>query len=82
MITRADFEVIASWVKPGARVLDLGCGDGALLAYLRDTRNVQGYGNENDETNDGSVVVVVATCISSSSSVFFSFLFFSLRFPI
>ena len=51
MITRADFAAIASWVEPGARVLDLGCGDGSLLAYLRDTRHVQGYGIENDEAN-------------------------------
>lgn len=62
MITRADFEVIASWVKPGARVLDLGCGDGALLAYLRDTRNVQGYGIENDEAN-------VIACIENGVNV-------------
>jgi cyclopropane fatty-acyl-phospholipid synthase-like methyltransferase len=31
---RADFRAIAHWVKPAARVLDLGCGDGTLLRYL------------------------------------------------
>ena len=49
MITRADFAVIASWIPEGARVLDLGCGDGSLLAYLGETRGVSGYGIENDE---------------------------------
>ena len=33
-IQRADFAAIANWIKPAARVLDLGCGDGTLLAYL------------------------------------------------
>jgi methionine biosynthesis protein MetW len=33
-------------VEPGARVLDVGCGDGALLAHLRDTRDVDGRGIE------------------------------------
>lgn len=47
---RPDFAMIASWVKPGTRVLDLGCGDGSLLRYLRNTRNVRGYGIEIDDT--------------------------------
>jgi methionine biosynthesis protein MetW len=34
------------WVDPGARVLDLGCGDGSLLAYLRGARGATGYGIE------------------------------------
>ncbi|MCX9157580.1 methionine biosynthesis protein MetW [Niveibacterium sp. 24ML] len=45
---RFDFEVIARWVSPGETVLDLGCGDGSLLAFLRDTRGVKGYGVEAD----------------------------------
>jgi methionine biosynthesis protein MetW len=48
MITRADFEAIAAWIPEGARVLDLGCGDGSLLAYLKETKKVEGYGIEND----------------------------------
>ena len=44
---RADFSTIASWVAPNARVLDLGCGDGSLLAYLREKRQASGYGIEN-----------------------------------
>ncbi len=51
MITRADFAYIAQRIRPGARVLDLGCGDGSLLAYLQAERNTQGYGIENDDAN-------------------------------
>jgi methionine biosynthesis protein MetW len=46
---RADFSTIAGWVAPSARVLDLGCGDGSLLAYLRESRGVSGYGIEIDD---------------------------------
>jgi methionine biosynthesis protein MetW len=45
---RFDFAVIANWIPPGERVLDLGCGDGRLLRYLRETKNVCGYGVEID----------------------------------
>ena len=41
---RPDFAAIAAWVKPGAHVLDLGCGDGSLLRFLKDTRAATGYG--------------------------------------
>ena len=34
---RFDLQVIASWIEPGSRVLDLGCGNGDLLAYLKTT---------------------------------------------
>jgi len=46
---RPDLARIASWIEPGSRVLDLGCGDGALLAWLRDARRVQGAGVEIDD---------------------------------
>lgn len=49
MSERRDLELIASRVPAGARVLDLGCGDGALLALLRDTRGCSGYGIELDD---------------------------------
>lgn len=45
---RFDYAVIAHWIPTGERVLDLGCGDGTLLRYLRETKNVAGYGVEID----------------------------------
>ena len=35
---RSDFQAIAAWVKPDSSVLDLGCGDGILLRFLKQTR--------------------------------------------
>jgi homoserine O-acetyltransferase len=46
---RADFATIAAWIAPNARVLDLGCGDGSLLAYLNRERGATGYGIEIDD---------------------------------
>jgi methionine biosynthesis protein MetW len=43
---RADLAIIADWIKADSKVLDLGCGDGTLLAYLREQRKVLGYGLE------------------------------------
>lgn len=48
MSMRADLEIIQEWIKPGSRLLDLGCGDGELLRYLSDHRKVTGYGLEID----------------------------------
>lgn len=44
--TRVDHLLIADLVKPGARVLDVGCGDGALLQLLVDQKDVDGRGVE------------------------------------
>ena len=48
---RPDYAAIANLVKAGAKVLDLGCGDGSLLRYLRDTRDIHGYGVEISDEN-------------------------------
>ena len=47
----ATIEAIASLVPKGSRVLDLGCGDGSLLAHLQSLRNCTGYGIELDDAN-------------------------------
>jgi len=44
-------QAIARLVPQGARVLDLGCGDGALLAYLQEHKGCTGYGVELDDAN-------------------------------
>ncbi|UTF50755.1 methionine biosynthesis protein MetW [Desulfomicrobium sp. ZS1] len=59
---RFDLRVVASWIEPGSRVLDLGCADGKLLRFLRDTRQVSGLGIEHDEDE-------VVSCISQGLSV-------------
>lgn len=51
MSDRTTLESIASLVPPGSRVLDLGCGDGALLAHLQATRGCSGYGIETADAN-------------------------------
>ena len=51
VLGRFDFDVIAKWIRPGEKVLDLGCGDGSLLRYLRDEKGVLGYGVDNDPDN-------------------------------
>ncbi|MSQ66802.1 MAG: methionine biosynthesis protein MetW [Gammaproteobacteria bacterium] len=48
---REEQTLIARWIRNGSRVLDLGCGDGALLAHLQTARRVSGYGIEIDGEN-------------------------------
>ena len=48
---RADLTIIAGMVRPGSRVLDLGCGDGTLMKALARERGVKGYGIEIDDAN-------------------------------
>ncbi len=51
MMQRYDYELIASWIPDHSRVLDLGCGDGVLLAGLAATRGARGYGIEIDDAH-------------------------------
>jgi methionine biosynthesis protein MetW len=43
---RSDFAAIAKWIKPGSQVLDVGCGDGTLLNYLKESKSAHVYGVE------------------------------------
>ena len=51
MSDTATMEAIARLVPQGSRVLDLGCGDGAMLALLQAARACTGYGIEIDDAN-------------------------------
>ena len=59
---RFDLRIIASMIDPGSRVLDLGCGNGDLLAWLAASKNVNGTGIEQDKKK-------AAHCISRGLSV-------------
>lgn len=59
---RPDLALLCDWIRPGSRILDLGCGDGALLSYLAEHRQVSGYGLEVDEDK-------VARCIKAGANV-------------
>lgn len=59
---RPDLAIIAAHVAPGSRLLDVGCGDGTLMAALRDERGCDARGLELDPTN-------VAACVGKGLSV-------------
>ncbi len=59
---RYDLHLIASWIKPGAKVLDLGCGEGSLLEYLIQNKQVIGSGIEQNESR-------AAKCIEKGLTV-------------
>ncbi|MEZ5692512.1 MAG: methionine biosynthesis protein MetW [Altererythrobacter sp.] len=59
---RPDLAVIAAHVPPGVRVLDVGCGDGALMAVLRDSKQVDARGIEIDP-------MLVERCVARGLSV-------------
>jgi methionine biosynthesis protein MetW len=62
MKLRTDLALISEWIAEGSHVLDLGCGDGTLLAHLHNARQVTGYGLEIDDDN-------IALCIQAGVNV-------------
>ena len=56
MSLRPDLAIIAEHVAPGSRILDVGCGDGALMAALRDAKGVDARGLELDAGNVAAAV--------------------------
>jgi methionine biosynthesis protein MetW len=58
---RYDYDLIASWIPERSRVLDLGCGDGVLMAGLAATNAAVGYGIEID---DGNVLASVKNSVN------------------
>lgn len=59
---RPELELIQRWINKDSRILDLGCGDGELLAFLQKDRQVKGYGLEIDEEK-------IAQCLSLGVNV-------------
>ena len=61
VLGRRDYEIIGDIVEPGSRVLDLGCGEAELLAWLAENKNVQARGIEQ---NGGKVMKAIARGVS------------------
>jgi methionine biosynthesis protein MetW len=59
---RYDLQIIASWIEPSSQVLDLGCGEGDLLKFLINHKQVSGSGIEHNEDK-------VTECIEKGLSV-------------
>lgn len=55
-LLRPDLQIIADNIAPGSRVLDIGCGDGALMAALRDDKDCDARGLEIDRDNVAAAV--------------------------
>ena len=66
---RPDLAIIADHVDAGSRVLDIGCGDGALMAALRDAKGVDARGLELDAANVASAMVRGLSVIQGDADV-------------
>lgn len=61
-MSRIELDILEQWITPNSRVLDLGCGDGTLLARLKNHRNIEGYGLEIDHRQ-------ITACIAKGVNV-------------
>ncbi len=59
---RSDLDIIQNWIQPNSPVLDLGCGQGELLEYLKVQKQCQGYGLEKNEDS-------IVSCIEKGLNV-------------
>ena len=59
---RFDLQIISSWIEPRSKVLDLGCGEGNLMGYLKERKGVRGTGIEKNEKK-------VAQCVAKGLNV-------------
>ena len=59
---RPDLDIIQNWIAPGSRVLDLGCGDGSLLEFLKTNKGVSETGLEINAAN-------IAACLAKGVNV-------------
>lgn len=62
ILNRSDLQLITNLIPYGSRVLDVGCGDGLLLSYLRETKDVNAHGIEITQEN-------VSTCVKKGLCV-------------
>ena len=61
-LSRYDLKLISDWIEPNSKVMDLGCGDGRLLKFLTEHKNISGYGVELNADR-------VAECIANGVNV-------------
>lgn len=69
MTLRPDLAVIAAHVERGARILDIGCGDGALMAALRDQRGCDARGLEIDTDNVAAAIARGLSVVQGDADV-------------
>lgn len=59
---RTDLKIIQDWITPESRILDLACGDGALMTALQQSKNTSGYGMEISQPD-------INTCLANGLNV-------------